>query len=74
VRATEAFSLKDRFATDNSPRTKYQRRQGEAKTVDHWGQRKLLLSEIEFLTMYGDAEYTVVYAGNHAVHEMIVMR
>eukprot|EP01113_Clastostelium_recurvatum_P023758 TRINITY_DN2832_c0_g1_i4.p1 TRINITY_DN2832_c0_g1~~TRINITY_DN2832_c0_g1_i4.p1 ORF type:complete len:249 (+),score=62.08 TRINITY_DN2832_c0_g1_i4:51-797(+) len=36
-------------------RTPYQRRQGEAKTVDHWGQRKLLLSEIEFLSRFASA-------------------
>ena len=33
-------------------------------TTEHWGQRKLLLTEIEFLTKYGrDEKYTVVYAG-----------
>jgi hypothetical protein len=33
-------------------------------TTEHWGQRKLLLTEIEFLTNYGsDDNYTVVYAG-----------
>jgi hypothetical protein len=29
----------------------------------HWGQRKLLLSEIEFLTHYAEPGITVVYAG-----------
>ena len=35
------------------------------KTVDHWGQRKLLLSEIEFLTLHADPRTPtlVVYAG-----------
>jgi cap2 methyltransferase len=51
-----------RLAPD-APRQKYRRRQGELKTVIHWGQRKLLLSEIEFLTMYGVPGATVVYAG-----------
>jgi hypothetical protein len=32
-------------------------------TVIHWGQRKLLLSEIELLTNYGSAANPVVYAG-----------
>eukprot|EP00961_Rhodomonas_salina_P002887 39493-Rhodomonas_salina.1 len=41
----------------------YRRRQGEEKTVVHWGQRKLLLSELEFLTAHGAAGATVVYAG-----------
>jgi len=45
------------------PRTPYARRQGEAKTVEHWGQRKLLMSEIEFLTLYGHLAQLVVYAG-----------
>ncbi|CAF0740666.1 unnamed protein product [Adineta ricciae] len=33
-------------------------------TTEHWGQRKLLLPEIEFLTKYGnDPDYVVIYAG-----------
>ncbi|CAF3151772.1 unnamed protein product [Rotaria sp. Silwood2] len=33
-------------------------------TTEHWGQRKLLLTEIEFLTNYGaDGNYLVIYAG-----------
>ncbi len=33
-------------------------------TTEHWGQRKLLLTEIEFLTNYGsDEDCLVVYAG-----------
>eukprot|EP00435_Cladocopium_sp_Y103_P026494 s1336_g6.t1 len=30
----------------------YKSRKGERKTVLHWGQRKLILAEIEFLTLY----------------------
>ena len=41
----------------------YRRRKGEVKTVIHWGQRKLLMSEIEFLTLYGRTNQMVVYAG-----------
>eukprot|EP00056_Hartaetosiga_gracilis_P009065 m.129762 g.129762 ORF g.129762 m.129762 type:complete len:566 (+) comp13052_c0_seq1:341-2038(+) len=48
---------------DFNPRSTYSRRQGEVKTVEHWGQRKLLLSEIEFLTKYGSGAKKVVYAG-----------
>jgi len=33
------------------------------KTVVHWGQRKLLLSEIEFLTNYSTSGQIVVYVG-----------
>src|SRR5688572_5255739 len=36
---------------------------GEKKTVIHWGQRKLLLSEIEFLTWHAFHGCAVVYAG-----------
>jgi hypothetical protein len=31
--------------------------------VNHWGQRKLLLSEIEFLTLHGEPGALIVYAG-----------
>lgn len=47
----------------NAKRKKYYMRKGEVLTVNHWGQRKLLLSEIEFLTEFGDFSDTVVYAG-----------
>ena len=35
----------------------------ERKTARHFGQRKLLISEIEFLTMHARFNDTVVYAG-----------
>jgi len=41
----------------------YRRRNRDKKTVIHWGQRKLLMSEIEFLTLYAEPGDTVVYAG-----------
>lgn len=49
-------------------REKYQRRTKEIKNVIHWGQRKLLLSEIEFLTIYCNKSKSlkpiyVIYAG-----------
>ena len=46
-----------------SPELPYHRRRNESKTVIHWGQRKLLLSEMEFLNMYGHLSNLVVYAG-----------
>lgn len=52
-----------RLLLPDAPRQEYRRRKGELKTVIHWGQRKLLLSEIEFLTKYGVSGSTVVYAG-----------
>src|SRR6185312_13213560 len=49
---------------ENHPRRKYQRRGWDnKKTIRHWGQRKLLLSEILFLTRWGHLGKTVVYAG-----------
>ena len=54
------------LCVDSDPGREYQRRDGKMKSAIHWGQRKLLLSEIEFLTLIGDealAGGTVVYAG-----------
>jgi len=51
---------------DSAPERRYERREDEVKTIVHWGQRKLLLSEIEFLTLVGPGQLegaTVVYAG-----------
>lgn len=44
----------------------YHRRTDEFKSVIHWGQRKLLMSEIEFLTMCQEDHST------HAVHTTVV--
>jgi cap2 methyltransferase len=52
-----------RVLDSNSPRMRYQRRRNEWKTTEHWGQRKLLMSEIEFLTMHAKKGRVVVYAG-----------
>jgi hypothetical protein len=51
---------------DSAPERKYTKRDDQIRTVVHWGQRKLLLSEIEFLTLVGKdklAGSVVVYAG-----------
>ena len=32
--------------------------------MDHWGQRKLFLSELYFLTKYSKLGKVVIYAGN----------
>ena len=55
----------ERVLSDSAPQLVYRRRKGELKTVCHWGQRKLLMSEIEFLTLYArpGVTFTVVYAG-----------
>jgi cap2 methyltransferase len=49
----------------NAPTTPYRRRTDEEKTAIHWGQRKLLMSEIEFLlsTLPKKKKCVVVYAG-----------
>jgi cap2 methyltransferase len=52
-----------RILQEDDERLPYKRRKGEVKTVIHWGQRKLLMSEIEFLTLYGKTSQMVVYAG-----------
>eukprot|EP00052_Salpingoeca_macrocollata_P032262 m.5236 g.5236 ORF g.5236 m.5236 type:complete len:617 (-) comp3447_c0_seq1:31-1881(-) len=69
IRCPEPFTVRMRVAQRDpetqqlTPVQAYARRQGEIKTVEHWGQRKLLFSEIEFLTFYGHLAKTVVYAG-----------
>ena len=45
------------------PRKEYHRRKDELKSVIHWGQRKLLLSEIEFLLLADKPRAVVIYAG-----------
>ncbi|QPB44310.1 poly A polymerase regulatory subunit [Medusavirus stheno T3] len=57
--------LFSRVLAPDATRMPYRRRRGENKSVIHWGQRKLLMSEIEFLTLYGhtSTSRTVVYAG-----------
>ena len=56
----------DRILQDDACMMPYKRRDGTIKTTIHWGQRKLLLSEIEFLTLIGLEDLNgslVVYAG-----------
>jgi hypothetical protein len=42
----------------------YRRRKFEWKPPLHFGQMKLFIAELEFLTLYGDRSQTVVYAGS----------
>lgn len=59
-----------RILPNDMKREVYYRRTNEIKNVMHWGQRKLLLSEIEFLTLYFTNNNTigkdvyVIYAGS----------
>ncbi|CAF1306262.1 unnamed protein product [Adineta steineri] len=74
----EVFVNKDQLEASKKDFTKYSRRlpisrqllrsnssnSSRYSTTEHWGQRKLLLTEIEFLTKYGtDDDYRVIYAG-----------
>ncbi len=57
-----------RVLSDEFPREKYYRRKKEVKNSLHWGQRKLLISEIEFLNMFyangpHDKDVYLIYAG-----------
>ncbi len=53
----------DLIITPDSPRLAYYQRSKEEKSAIHWGQRKLLLSEIQFFTNYPSDSTIVVYAG-----------
>src|SRR3990167_6003934 len=53
----------ERIMRPEHPALPYRRRSDEEKTVLHWGQRKLMISEIEFLTKFGNLANIVVYAG-----------
>jgi hypothetical protein len=48
----------------NDPQTPYDKTKGNLSKTRHWGQRKLLLNEIEFLTNYSFKNATVVYVGS----------
>jgi cap3/cap4 methyltransferase len=51
---------------DDFPAEPYRSRNADIKSAIHWGQRKLLLSEIQLLCMYCTPEvsYHIVYAGS----------
>lgn len=61
----------DRILRNDAKEKEYVTRKNVIKSVNHWGQRKLLLSEIEFLTLYigndrkceKDSRDMVIYAG-----------
>ena len=65
-----------RILTNESIGEKYRRRKGENKTTVHFGQRKLLLSEIEFLTIVfkqleeSNKKVVMIYAGAAAGHHI----
>lgn len=57
------YNTVQRILKDSDPQLPYRRRKDEKKTVIHWGQRKLLLSEIEFLNEYSSAGDNIIYVG-----------
>lgn len=61
------FTEGDTVLSSRSESLPYRRRVGEKKRNAHWGQRKLLLTEIQFFTRFWDSarleNATVVYAG-----------
>jgi len=54
------FSLK---LSENLRKLPYRSRKFERKRALHWGQRKLLMSEVLLLTKYGHLSNTILYAG-----------
>lgn len=75
VRDDIAFT---RELVNNSPSLPYSNRERVTKTLLHWGQRKLLMSEIEFLTRYtadtpAGARTRVVYVGAAPGHHIPVL-
>ena len=53
-----------RCMTINCPSRPYKpRTKNDLKTTMHWGQRKLLMTEIEFLTQYSKKDDLVLYVG-----------
>lgn len=64
------FNPKYLMLSDSSPRLKYINRPLNEKRNVHWGQRKLLLSEIQFLTDFGEEDFDssnppiIVYVGS----------
>src|SRR5579871_2203255 len=62
----QPFTIKDQILNQKWPSAEYQRRKGPKKSVQ-WGQRKLLLTEIQFFTNYWDNRSVpnpiVIYVG-----------
>jgi len=57
------FVKEDRILKYNQECAPYRRRTNDWKTQDHWGQRKLLLTEMEFLTKYSKENDVILYVG-----------
>jgi hypothetical protein len=61
------FEKADLFVNISDPELAYRRRKDEEKKTIHWGQRKLLLSLVQFLTLFWNPKKVsnpkIVYAG-----------
>lgn len=61
------LTLDDMLITTKLPRLQYRKREHHEKKSVHWGQRKLLLSEVQFLTLFHNPNEVInpviVYAG-----------
>lgn len=65
------ITIKDLLIDDDSKTLDYHRDKGLAKTVEHRGQRKLLISEMEMLNLYiSYNDSVVVYAGASPGHHI----
>lgn len=60
----KSFDLKDRLLLPSMPKMEFKDKK-TLSTLEHWGQRKLLLTEIEFLTRNTspNKDYVFIYAG-----------
>jgi len=52
ISQSKILSFNDLLLQPTDPKTKYRRRNTELKTAVHWGQRKLFLNELLFLTLF----------------------
>ena len=82
------FSIENRLLNENSPRTAYVRSNSETEiTTVHYGQRQLLINEIEFLTLcisglsqenaenseWQNKKFVAFYAGAAPGHHLLVL-
>jgi len=62
-----------RIVKPNMPSLPYKSSYQKLHTLIHWGQRKLLFSEIEFLTLYHQFGDIVVYAGSALGEHILIL-
>lgn len=62
-----------RIVSEDDRKLPYRSRRLEPQKALHWGQRKLLLMEIEFLTNFGDLSDTVLYIGAADGHHIVLL-